>query len=240
MKRRLSGLLAITTFISCFLASAPVFAQAYFTNTGAGTVSVDSGSNGIPVGADPTGVAWAYVAGSRKVYVTNTGSDSVSVIDPVANTAIATITVGNHPFGVAATPDGKIYVTNLGSNTLSAINTATNKVIATIPVGDQPIGVAVAPTPKSLLLYVANSNDNNVSVIDTATDKVILGGMNAIPVGNYPYGVTAAQDGSVVYVVNQRSNNVTAIDPSSNTVLGDAIPIGDDPSFGVILPNIPQ
>jgi len=45
------------------------------------------------------------------IYVTNYGSNNVSVIDPATNTVTATITVGTDPNGVAY--DGtNIYVTN--------------------------------------------------------------------------------------------------------------------------------
>ena len=39
-----------------------------------------------------------------RVYVANTGSDSVSVIDTAANTVVATIGVGNGPIAVAVSP----------------------------------------------------------------------------------------------------------------------------------------
>jgi YVTN family beta-propeller protein len=86
-----------------------------------------------------------------KVYVTEGGAQSVSVIATATNTVIATIPVGHGPFGVAITPDGsKVYVTNNDSKNVSVIATATNSLIATIPVptiggGEGPTGVAVSP-----------------------------------------------------------------------------------------------
>jgi YVTN family beta-propeller protein len=54
--------------------------------------------------------------------VTNFGSNSVSVIDPVTNTEVATITVGTQPTGIAFNPDnGFLYVANFGSSTVSVI-----------------------------------------------------------------------------------------------------------------------
>jgi YVTN family beta-propeller protein len=74
-------------------------------------------------------------------YITNEGSNNVSVINTATNTVIATIPVGFAPFGVTVTPDStKVYVTNQFSNNVSVIATATNTVIATIPVGPQPVG----------------------------------------------------------------------------------------------------
>jgi len=79
-----------------------------------------------------------------KVYVTNYGSNTVSVLSTATNSIVATINVGVSPKGVTFFPDGtKVYVTNFGSNTVSVIDTATNTVTATVNVGGLPYGVAV-------------------------------------------------------------------------------------------------
>jgi YVTN family beta-propeller protein/uncharacterized repeat protein (TIGR03803 family) len=119
-------------------------------------------------------------------YVTNTGSNTVSVLDTVTNAVLATVPVGVKPEGVAVTPDGtQAYVANAGSNTVSVIATATNTVAATVPViatatntvaatvpvGLKPKGVAVNPT--GLHAYVTNSTDGTVSVIKTSTNTVV-------------------------------------------------------------------
>jgi YVTN family beta-propeller protein len=55
----------------------------------------------------------AITPGGAFAYVTNTGSDKVSVIATATNTVVATVTVplGSFPQGVAITPDAKILVT---------------------------------------------------------------------------------------------------------------------------------
>ena len=76
----------------------------------------------------------------------NVHSNTVSVINPKTNAVVATIPVGNGPYGVAINPtNGLVYVANAGSNTVSVINPATNTVVATIPVGNGPSGVAINP-----------------------------------------------------------------------------------------------
>jgi YVTN family beta-propeller protein len=115
---------------------------------------------------------------AQNAYITNQGSNNVSVIATATNTVIGSpIAVGNDPYGVAVTPDGsKVYVTNFNSNNVSVIATATNTVIATIPVGgNNPVGnrpVGVAVTPDGSKVYVANAFSDNVSVIATATNTV--------------------------------------------------------------------
>jgi YVTN family beta-propeller protein len=77
--------------------------------------------------SSPSGVAVS--PDGSKVYVTNGGFNTVSVIDTVTNTVIATIPVGLFPLGVAVSPDGsKVYVTNGGFNSVSVIDTATDAV----------------------------------------------------------------------------------------------------------------
>ena len=70
-------------------------------------------------------------------YITNDGSNDVSVIDLATNAVTATIPVGSNPRGVAVSPTGtQVYVSNYGTNDVSVIDTATKSVITTIPVPD--------------------------------------------------------------------------------------------------------
>ena len=75
----------------------------------------------------------------------NHDSNTVTVIDGVADNAVATITVGTHPQAVAVNPvTDKIYVANRDSNTVTVIDGTTNAT-TTVPVGNQPTAIAVNP-----------------------------------------------------------------------------------------------
>ncbi|MCK7626099.1 Ig-like domain repeat protein, partial [Streptomyces sp. RS10V-4] len=95
--------------------------------------------------------------------VTNSGSNTVSVIATATNTVIATVPVGTAPLGVAASPDGlRVYVANNSDNTVSVIATATNTATGTIPTGPGPFELAA--TPDNSTLYITNNGDNSVTV----------------------------------------------------------------------------
>jgi len=80
-----------------------------------------------------------------RAYVTNVNDFTVSVIDTVTNTVVATIPDIPNPYGIAVTPNGAfIYVTHVGG-TVSVIDATTNTVIATVPVGLFPNAVAITP-----------------------------------------------------------------------------------------------
>jgi YVTN family beta-propeller protein len=115
----------------------------------------------------PTATAelWAAQLAPR-VYVANEGSNSISVIDPLANAVVATIPVGNHPIDIVVSPDGAtVYVANAGGNSVSIISAASNTVVKTVTVGSNPVNVSIDPSVGTV--YVANAGSNSVSVIST-------------------------------------------------------------------------
>lgn len=84
----------------------------------------------VAVGEEPNEVATLNGRG----YVSNTDDDTVSVIDLSSRSVVATIPVGDEPFGITPfTIDGRdlVYVTNLRSNSISIIDPATDAVVNT-------------------------------------------------------------------------------------------------------------
>jgi|SRR5665647_2179732 len=193
----------------------------------------------INVGSKPLGVA--ITPNGKWVYVANSGSNNVSVIDTATNTVIKTIPVGNHPYGVTVNLSGtKVYVTNQDSENISVIDTATNTVTANITVEKYPHGVAV--TPDGSKVYVVNHNKliGTVSVINTTTNTVI----KKIQVGNNPCGVAVTHDGKWVYVTNSGSANspgsVSVINTTTNTVIPSVVLVGTCPTgLGQFIGSIP-
>ena len=109
---------------------------------------------------------------AKRVYVANSSSNNVSIIDGETKALIGTVVVGSRPFGVGVNPvTNRIYVTNQGSDNVSVIDGFSNVVIATIKVGLSPEGVTVNPATNQI--HVTNTISNNVSVINGSTNTVI-------------------------------------------------------------------
>lgn len=84
-------------------------------------------------------------ADGTRLYASNGGAGTVSVIDTKTARSLAEIAVGLRPWNPALTPAGdKLYVANGRSNTVSVIDTATLQQIKQIPVGELPWGVVIA------------------------------------------------------------------------------------------------
>jgi YVTN family beta-propeller protein len=164
-------------------------------------------------------------------YISNSGDNSVSVIDTKTNSVAATVSVGTKPYGVAVHPEGTVaYIANFGSSTVSVIDAALNAVVATVPVGTNPFGIAVDPA--GTFAYVANYSDNTVSVIDLTENAVTA----TIRVGANPIGVAVNPDGSYVYAANYTGNTVSVISTISNTITA-TIAVGANPTGITVNPS---
>ena len=142
------------------------------------------------VGTNPTAVVLS--ADGSRMYVANTGSNTVSVINTATGQRIDAnpssssmdIAVEKSPSALALSADGKrLYVANSGSNSVSVIginatptSTTYTRVDANPSSSSTDIAVGSAPSALALSadgtrLYVANRTGNSVSVI----------GINATP-----------------------------------------------------------
>ena len=90
----------------------------------------------VPVGSAPLAAA---VRGDQSlVYVTNSGNNTVSVINAATNTAVATVPVGNSAYTLALSPDNtRAYVANQGSDMFPSSAPPPTRWSATIPVGSR-------------------------------------------------------------------------------------------------------
>lgn len=193
----------------------------------------------VVVGEYPIGAALA--AGTKRLYVANCDSSSVSVINAETNAVVATIPLRDCPsFPVLDQTGSRLYVTNVypgsvsrvyvpmpGPGSMSVIDTNSNAVVASIPVG---VG-AQAPAVDSMRGRVYLSNADSVSVIDTNSNAVVA----SIPVGFAPSTPAVDSMRGRVYVAgygtSQSPGTVSVIDTNSNAVIA-SIPVG----YGALQP----
>jgi YVTN family beta-propeller protein len=123
-------------------------------------------------------------AAGTRLYVANTTSNSVSVIDPVSTVLLATIEVGVDPVALALRPGAnELWVSNHVSDTVSIVDVTPggpteNRVVDTVQsldadgatTFDEPVGIAF--TTSGAKAYVALSSRNQIAVIDAATRAI--------------------------------------------------------------------
>jgi YVTN family beta-propeller protein len=152
-----------------------------------------------------------YPANYREyAYISNGGSNTVTVLDLVNMRQDRVIAVGAGPSGLAVNPRrNEVYVVNTGSGTVSVINAETNTVAATIRVQRNPYFIDV--DTRGERAYVANSGSNNVSVLDLARRREI----GVIGAGEGPGMARIANDRKSVVISNRASGSVSIADARS-------------------------
>ncbi len=177
-----------------------------------------------------------YPANLREyAYVTNGGSNTVTVLDVRNLRQDRVIAVGQDPVSVAVSPTrSEVYVVNAGApgsnGSVSVIEAETNRVAATIPVQRAPRFIDIGPLGNRA--YVPNSGSNTVSVLDLKSQKQIA----VVAVGQGPDEARISPDGDTLVVTNRKAGSVTLIDPHTLTVRSA---FGGCPQAGdaVILPD---
>ncbi|MCH1496228.1 MAG: ankyrin repeat domain-containing protein, partial [Rubripirellula sp.] len=166
-----------------------------------------------------------------RVFVVNTPSDTVDVLDRQTRDLVSRINVGVDPVSIAVRPDGKeIWVSNHISDSVSVIdNESTSstylQVVAAIQEFDpqtkatrfdEPVGIAFAGSDKA---YVALSSENEIAVVDVKTRAITK--RLRIPAQD-PRAIVVRNER--LYVVPFESNNKTQLSGGSGDKIdGDLV-----------------
>jgi YVTN family beta-propeller protein len=167
----------------------------------------------IPVGADP----WdAAIAGDR-LYVANSYSNDVSVVDLPSNQVVTTIPMGTAPRALIADPQGgRIYVAITGGyvnevNRLDVIDTQRNEVTGIIPLAANV--AQMVPDNTHQRLYVLLPSSNEVLISD---GRQVL---SRIPVEQAAQQMALDESGGRLYVTDFLSHRLGVIDVNAAKVI---------------------
>jgi YVTN family beta-propeller protein len=150
----------------------------YAVDTDNNSVIVANAADGsklqtIAVGKDPVRIV---VGKDDRIYVSNRGERTVSVIDPKSLSEVTRLPVDVEPNGLSFTTDGKtlLVVSATDTNdpqqgTLTAIDTGTLKTQWKTQVGEEPRGIAVVGNNA----YITNLKQGRTTVVDLNKQQVM-------------------------------------------------------------------
>jgi YVTN family beta-propeller protein len=146
---------------------------------------------------------------TNRVYVSSS-SGTVSVIDGITNSVIATVEVGFLPSGLGVDSIAQqVYVANPVTNHVSVLDGVSNTVVATVPVGFHPFSATTNPLLGRA--YVTNLFSDSVSVIDGASNTLVA----TVGVGVEPSELATNSYANLVYVVHAQAGMISVIvDPT--------------------------
>lgn len=167
----------------------------------------------IGVGHSPYGIV--ITKDGRKLFVANSGDDTISVIDTKTNKLIGNpILVGDGPTNmIISEKRNRVYVTNFWDGTVSCINTKSNKVIGKpIQVGRFPYNITI---PKNeMKAYVTNFFIGSISSINLSVNRIISKGIEG---GWEPIGIVSSPEGEKIYYVDMTWGNLNVINIKKST-----------------------
>lgn len=170
----------------------------------------------------PAGMLRAQAHGET-VFVENTNSGDISVIDNARLAVVGTIPVGLSPDDIVASPDSKtLYVSRIvrsengrpsGKGEVIAIDPASRRILWRAPLRGAPNHLAVSPDGRRV--YVTIVSTHYVDVVDPARHAVV----DSVDVGIGPHDIVVSPDGQRVYVGLIRGNKVTIFDAATHHII---------------------
>jgi YVTN family beta-propeller protein len=145
------------------------------------------------------------------IFVSNSGDNTVSVIDASGYSLVATIDVGDHPVGLCYDPvQDVILVACYETDEVWVIDASSFTVTDTVSVGDGPWDVCVSGD----YAYTANRIDGTVSVIDLNFYTVLT----TLGTGNETRAVCSLVDGSEVWAADYSGDRIYVINTATQSV----------------------
>lgn len=171
------------------------------------------------------------LAAAPLAWISNNGSNNISVIDTATDTIGAPISLVPLPRAVAVSPT-HVFVTH-DNDTLSIIN-KTTRMVATKTLPSSAL-VGVAASPNGSRVYVSGYGTNQLFVVDTTNNNAIIA---TLPVSK-PFGIAVKPDGSRAYVAYDDgiSARVAVLDTTTNTLLPPIALSGREPTGIAISPD---
>jgi virginiamycin B lyase len=163
-----------------------------------------------------------WIAIDEHVWVSNAPKNTVTRIDPKANTIVEMIGVGKSPCSGLAAGFGSLWVPNCDDPSVSRVDLKTGKIAATLPltIGDSEGGLATGAGS----VWMMVDKKGTLVRIDPATNKVVA----EIYVAPGSFAVAFADN--VVWVTSTDKNLVTRVNANTN-VVEETIAVGPKPRF---------
>lgn len=162
------------------------------------------------------------------LFVTNTKSESVSVIDTATLEVVATIPLGRgKPNRIAFHPDGKTaWVVYDKGRDLGIVDAEARKLVKRVKIGGNPYNLTFSPDGR--YLYVLDWSS------DTSEDEVIAYDLQAekiewrVEVSTWPAHAVFSRDARLLYVSGETAGDLTVIDTVKREAVARLVHGGGD------------
>lgn len=155
----------------------------------------------------------AFHAATGTVWVSNSDSDSVGVLDPATGKVDVIDGIGKPQGGVFSHDGSTFYVTSSGGNFLGILSTAGRRMTGKIATKRGPGRVGLTPDGKTLVYNLAE--DTGMSFADVASGKE----MGHVAFDDRPLSCSLSRDGKFAYAGLQETDRVAVVSVSERKIV---------------------
>ena len=176
----------------------------------------------------------------QRLYILNSLSNDMAVVDVASNEIIANVEVGPQPHGIASPASQDVlYVSTEGDGALVVVDLKTNEVTARYPVlATRPNEIEV--TSDGRLIYAPINADGEYRVFDTKLEKIVA----TIPTPGGPHNVVVSPDDRYMYLAplrnreggTEENSKIYVVDARKQKII-DSIELGNAPRPETISPD---
>ncbi|MGH7311578.1 MAG: cytochrome D1 domain-containing protein, partial [Candidatus Rokuibacteriota bacterium] len=174
------------------------------------------------------GALVAAPATAATLFVTNTRSDSVTIIDTSTFEVIGTIPLGRgKPNRIVFHPEGRFaWVVYDKSRDLGIVDAEARKLVKRVKIGGNPYNLAFTPDGRYLYVldWASETSSDEVIVYDLKAERIEA----RIEVSTWPAHGIFSHDGGAFYVSGETAGDVTVIGTASRRVTGRIVHGGGD------------
>lgn len=157
-------------------------------------------------------LALVPMAGQVRIVQTNSGGDTIDLIDPATNKIVGVISGIELNHGATTDGHSKYFISNESTSTLDAVDAKSLQIVRRIPLSGHPNNIDKSKDGKFVYVSIAQA-PGAIDVIDTTT----LERVKTIPVHGSVHNTYVTPDGR--YVVGGSLNGtITVIDQATNTI----------------------
>jgi YVTN family beta-propeller protein len=146
--------------------------------------------------------------GHLRIIQTNSGDDTISLIDPATNAIVGTIKGVPINHGAAAAPDGtRLFFSSEAERVLAVVDAQTLAIVKKVPLSGRPNNISIARDGRRVYVAIV-SEPGAVDVIDTGS----LERIKSIPTKGGIHNVYVTPDGQFVVAGSIAGRNMMVID----------------------------
>jgi YVTN family beta-propeller protein len=152
---------------------------------------------------------------TARIYVTNSASDTVDIIDPVTNRVVQVIRGIELPHGIAFSPDGtRVYISNESESVLDVVDRKSGEILKKVPLSARPNNLTITKDGARVLVGI-RKDPGVLDVIDT----VSLTRLKSIPVDGSVHNVYVTPDGKYAVSGSIENKAATVVDLGSEQAI---------------------